>query len=60
MEDWKIKEYSELADQILCQVYTKNNVNRMKNTIAHKKDFQVQYSRGGLLIARGYYDEENY
>ncbi|MGC2872885.1 hypothetical protein ACDL92_06340 [Ihubacter sp. mB4P-1] len=55
MEDWKIKEYSELADQILCQVYTKNNVNRMKNTIAHKKDFQVQYSRGGLLIARGYY-----
>ncbi len=55
MKNLKIRKYLDLAEQIICQVCTQNNLNSVKNAIKHKNDFQMQCSRGGLLVTRGYY-----
>lgn len=51
----KIQMYKDLAARMRCQVFTEENVQKMRRTIEVKDRFTKQYSRGGLYMTRGYY-----
>lgn len=54
-EKERIKMYKNLAEHLLCQIYTKENLKKMKQTIKEKDQYTKQYSCGGQTISRGYY-----
>lgn len=48
-------KYKALANEIISQIYTKENLKKRESTIYRKDDFHQKYSRGGLSMERGYY-----
>ncbi len=54
-EQQKVKKYKELVKNLFDQFYTKENVKKMRETIANRESFRKEYSRGGVTMPRGYY-----
>ena len=51
----KKKEYIDLANQLIRQILTDENIEKMENCIKRKEVFRVEYSKGGQSLSRGYY-----
>ncbi len=49
------EKYCDLAKEIIGQIYTEENLKKMDKAIKKKNEFNVQYGRGGIDMARGYY-----
>jgi len=51
----KRKKYICLAEQMIRQVCTEENLKKREETIKTKDTLDVQYGRGGIFMPRGYY-----
>lgn len=51
-----IKKYRNLAEQMLRQVLTEENLKEMNDTIENRACFATKYAKGGLSIHRGFFN----
>lgn len=47
--------YRNLAEQMLCRIFTPENLESMHKSIKAKDKFRVEYGRGGSYLPLGYY-----